>query len=229
MSRTKTSTVKLRQSASSIMGTYNVPYKSEAVLKGLTIGVFSAIAILLLLIAGKFVHTNYVNDSSDTFMLLAVAVVLIVAEAVVVALGAVVLKSVYGGYKCRYIADEERFITTEGDNHREVYYWEVKDVRFEPITSFGKVRGYEVTVITEHKNEVHRVVSGGFISKESTPFQLLLERVDQYRSKKAHAAYMEEVRAINSAPLSLNPNNQDDPSNRLGMDAEMPSVGLPKN
>lgn len=229
MSRGRES-VNMRKFSSNVSGTYRTPYKSQGLFKVLVLCAFTIIGIFILLITAKFVRDHFSHDASDSLMLIASAIVLLLAEAIVVLLAAVVTKSVCSGYKCTYIDDGERFVTNEGGNHREVYYWEIKDIVFEQITTLGKVRGYEVTVITEHRKEVYRVVSDGFLSKESTPFHLMSERVDQYQAKKAHEAYLKEMRSINSAAISLGSDSQStDPANRLGMDAEMPTVGLPKS
>lgn len=221
--------VNMRKYASSVSGTYRAPYKSEGFFRGLITSIAAVLSIILVLMAAKVIRNFFMNDASDSLVILSISIIVVVIEILIIAIAVVITKSVCSGYKCTYIDDGDRFVTNEGGNHREIYYWEVKDVQFVPRTILGKVHGYEVTIVTEHRNEVYGVVSGGFISKESTPFYIVCERVEQYRAKKAREAYMKEVRSMNSTPVSLDDNSQnEDPTNRLGMNAEMPSVGLPK-
>lgn len=229
MSKQKSNTINIRQFGSSLSGSYKAPYKSEPLVKGLIIGVFAALVVVILLIAIKVISDNItLLDGSDMLYIVAVSLICVFAEAIVITLAIILVKVLRSGYKCTYIEDGERFVTNEGGNSREFYYWEVKDIHFVPKEVFGKVRGYEVTVVLESRQEVYAVVSDGFLSKESTPFYIVVERVEAYRKKKSREAYIKEMRSLNNDVLSFTDTGTDNAANRLGRDAEMPTVILPR-
>ncbi|MGN1111538.1 MAG: hypothetical protein ACI4QY_07770, partial [Oscillospiraceae bacterium] len=166
-------------------GYYKAPYKSEALIIGITMGVVIALAVLITLFMANIMKDNLRSDSSDFMVMGAMAVGWIAAMAVLFGFGGVLSKMVRGGYKCKYIADSERFITDEGGHSRTIYYRDVLAVNFSPRTFFGKARGYDITVKLRNAVEIYALVSDGFISEKSTPFRIITEQVDRIRAEES--------------------------------------------
>lgn len=211
-------------------GTYMAPYKSEPLITGVIFGVVGVLAVLLALFAVGMVRDNLKDDSSDLMLLLAVAVCLLLLETLVILTGIVLIRFARTGYKCSYIADEERFITDEGGNSRTIYYADVQAVHFVPRSVWGKVRGYEVTVVLNGFQEEYELTSDGFISEKTTPFYIIVERVEEIRRQQAHERYKQELARLgtsaSTAPMQQSVSAGKQSFNRLGQDAQMPAVNL---
>lgn len=213
-------------------GTYRAPYKSEPLITGIIFGVVGVLALLIALFVIGIVRDNLKNDSSDLMLLLAVGVCLLLVEALVIGTGIVLVRIARTGYKCSYIADEERFITNEGGNSRTIYYNDVQAVHFVPRSVWGRVRGYEVTVVLNGFQEEYAVTSEGFISEKSTPFYIITERVEEIRRQQAHERYEQELAKLgtNASTAPMKPKGPSESKtqifNRLGQDAQMPAVNL---
>lgn len=213
-------------------GIYRAPYKSEPLITGIILGVVGVLALLIALFAIGMVRDNLKNDSSDLMLLLAVSVCLLLVEALVIGTGIVLVRIARTGYKCSYIADEERFITNEGGNSRTIYYADVQAVHFVPRSLWGRVRGYEVTVVLNGFQEEYAVTSEGFISEKSTPFYIIIERVEEIRRQQAHERYEQELAKLgtNASTAPMKPKGLSESKtqifNRLGQDAQMPAVNL---
>lgn len=209
-------------------GTYRAPYKSEPVIIGIIIGAFAVLAILVILFAVN-ISRDTGDDSGAMMISLALEVTVAVVEAEIVMVAVVMIRLVMNGYKCSFLADEERFTTNEGGNSRTIYYEDVQAVFFVPLTILGKkVRGYEVTVKLNGRDEVYRIVSEGFMSEKSTPFYIINDRVEAVRRAQSRKRYNEEMArlASNPSPSERKDNGKRAPSSRLGQDAMMPSVSL---
>ncbi|MGN0683211.1 MAG: hypothetical protein ACI4JY_05985 [Oscillospiraceae bacterium] len=233
-------------------GFYKAPYKSEALIIGIIMGVVIALAVLITLFMANIMKDNLRSDSSDFMVMGAMGVGWIAAMVVLFAVGGILAKMVRGGYKCKYIADSERFITDEGGHSRTIYYRDVLAVNFSPRTFFGKARGYDITVKLRNAVEVYALVSDGFISEKSTPFRIITEQVDRIRAEESKKEYERQLaqlglEAMNGSPTapkataangataagigtlqtaSVAPDDKADPSSRLGQDAAMPTVRL---
>ncbi len=221
-----------KRSGFSASGTYKAPYKLEPLVTGLVWGVVGVLSVLIGLFAIKFVRANWSFDSSDMMLLMAVAVCFIIVEVLVVAIGIVLIRITRGGYKCSFISDDERFITNEGGNSRTIYYRDVQSVQFVPRSVFGKVRGYDITVILNGSQEQYAVTSEGFISEKSTPFYIISQRVEQIRREQSHERYEQEMSRLGVSSLDA-PNQRKSTANggapvtnRLGQDVAMPGLNL---
>ena len=233
-------------------GYYKAPYKSEALIIGIIMGVVIALAVLITLFMANIMKDNLRSDSSDFMVMGAMALGWIAAIAVLFGIGGVLSKMVRGGYKCKYIADSERFITDEGGHSRTIYYRDVLAMNFSPRTFFNKARGYDITVKLRNAVEVYALVSDGFISEKSTPFRIITEQVDRIRAEESKKEYerqllqlgLEAMNGATAAPTattaggattagigtlqtaSVAPDDKADPSSRLGQDAAMPALKL---
>lgn len=221
-----------RRSGFSASGTYRAPYKLEPLVTGLVWGVVGVLSLLIALFAIKFVRANWSFDSSDMMLVLAVAVCFIIVEALVIAIGVVLVRITGGGYKCSYISDDERFITNEGGNSRTIFYEDVQAVQYVPRSVFGRIRGYEVTVLLNGYQEQYAVISEGFISEKSTPFYIITERVEQIRREQSRERYEQELSKLGVSELNA-PTRRNSPetvgsaaANRLGQDVAMPGLNL---
>jgi len=211
----------------SASGNYRAPYKLEPLLTGLFFGVCGTVGLLALLFVLRFIRRNVKDNTADTMLVLAAFVILMIVEVLVVTTAIVLVKIVRGGYVCSYTADKARFITNEGGNTRTIYYDEVQSVNFFPKTVFGKVRGYDVNVRLNGYDETYSIVSEGFLSEKSTPFYIIVERVEQIRRDAARERYEAEMAKLTVSVSMPKPENvRQAPSSRLGQDAVMPAVSL---
>lgn len=223
MSSEKT-TKNFRKNGHTLAGYYYVPYKSELPAVSLILGALAILSIVYSYFCFRYYRNHVDGISTDSMVLASVFIVWIVVEAVMILVFSFLAKKVCGGFKCSYTDDGERFITNEGGNIRSFWYWEVQNIFFTPRTVFGKVRGYDVTIRLVGRDEIYHVTSDGFISKESTPFMIVSDRVDAYNQKKSHDEYIKEINAIGDQVVSSG--TQSTSQDRLGMDAEMPAVGV---
>ncbi len=216
------------RSGFSASGTYRAPYKLEPLVTGLIWGMAVVLSVISAIFAMRFVRVNWNADSGDMMLVLAMAVGFIIAEALIIAVCTVLVRIAGSGYRCSYISDDERFVTQEGDNSRTIYYSDVQAVYFVPRSVFGKIRGYEVTVVLNGYQERYAVISEGFISEKSTPFYIITERVEQIRRVQSHERYEQEMSKLGVS--ELNARNQKKSSetaaNRLGQDVAMPGLNL---
>lgn len=213
----------------SASGNYRAPFKLEPLLTGLFVGVCGTVGLLLILFVLQFQKKNLNGDPSDKIVIAAMFLILAAVEALVVAVAIVLVKIVRSGYVCSYMADKNRFITNEGGNTRTIYFDEVQSVNFFPKTVFGAVRGYDVNVRLNGYDETYSIVSEGFLSEKSTPFYIIVERVEKIRRDAAHERYEAEMAKLGSASQYTAPqpgNGRPAPSSRLGQDAAMPAVSL---
>ncbi len=220
------------RSGFSASGTYKAPYKLEPLITGIVWGVVGVLSVLIGLFAVKFTRANWSFDSSDMMLLMAVAVCFIIVEVLVISIAVIMIKITRSGYQCSYISDDARFITNEGGNSRTIYYRDVQSVQFVPRSVFGKVRGYEITVVLNGSQEQYAVTSEGFISEKSTPFYIISQRVEQIRREQSHERYEQEMSKLGvsdlDAPIQKKSTTSAGSSvtNRLGQDVAMPALNL---
>ncbi len=220
------------RSGFSASGTYRAPYKLEPIVTGIVFGLAGVLSVLILLFAAKFIRANLNNDSSDMMMLLAVTIGFILVEAFVIAISVVLVRIMRSGYQCSYISDDERFITREGGNSRTIYYRDVQAVQFAPRSVFGKIRGYDITVVLNGYQEQYALTSEGFISEKSTPFFIITERVEKIRREESRERYEKQISKLGVSELDARTqpgstsNSRSSAANRLGQDVEMPGLDL---
>ncbi len=217
------------RSGFSASGNYRTPFKLEPLLTGIFFGLCGTVALLLILFVWQFAKKNLKGGPEDDLLLVAAVVILAVVEALVVVVAIVLVKIVRSGYVCSYTADNNRFITNEGGNIRTIYFDEVQSVNFFPKTIFGKVRGYDVNVRLNGYDERYSIVSEGFLSEKTTPFYIIVERVEKKRREAVRERYEAERVKLGSNGAQPSPQpeiGRSAPSSRLGQDAVMPSVSL---
>lgn len=163
----------------SMSGEYRAPYKSESIFVIMLIGIaFGAGAAIF------FVMWNYVGKSkreegdAAKFVFIAVVIAFLVFLAILIAVFGVGIRSVKKGFACKYSANDETFTATVGGDLHVIRYSEVSNIHFQPRTSFGKIRGYDVTIRVNGKDEIFSICSDGYLSPNSTPFFIIQERLD---------------------------------------------------
>lgn len=218
----KKTTDNFRKNGMTLAGHYYAPFKSEKLVTRIMCCVLAVLSIVLTGLFMAYYSKNRDGSSTDAMLIASMFVIWLVIEIVFIIAVSYVIRKVRGGFKCSYTDDGERFITNEGGILRSFWYWEVKNILFVPRESFGKVRGYDITISLVSRDEVYSVTSDNYISKETTPFMVVQQRVDELKQKKSHEEYIKEVRAMGSDAVSNG--TQSTSQDRLGMDAQMPAV-----
>ena len=180
-------------------GEYRAPYKAEAALVTLLIAVAVGAGVAIF-----FVLMNYVDKvkrdegSGAFFVLIAIAIAVIIFLAIMIAVFGVGLRSIKKGFLCKYTANDETFTATVGGDLHVIQYKEVTNINFHPRSSLGKIRGYDVTIRVNGRDEEFSICSDGYLSPNSTPFFIIQERLDIIR--RQHSPVQENTaRADNRA------------------------------
>lgn len=169
-------------------GEYRSPYKSETVFVTLLIGIAVAAGTALFLILMKVTsNSKAAGDSGTMFIAIASTVALAIFIAILVAIFGVGVRSVKKGFLCKYSANDETFTTTVGGDLHVIQYKDVTSIQFQPRMSFGKIRGYDVTIRVSGKDECFSICSDGYLSQRSTPFYIIQERLDLIRHPRSAA------------------------------------------
>ncbi len=218
------------RSGLSASGTYRAPYKLEPLLTGVIFGVCAAAAILVFLFVVRFARENFKGDVTTLMLLLAATLAVAIFEALVVFTAILLVKIVRSGYKCSYTADEERFITNEGGKIRTVFFRDVQSVNFFSIYVFGKDRGYDVNVRLRNKyDETYSIVSDNFLSEKSTPFHIIVERIEKIRKEEGRECYKEQISKLADLTAAMSgsvPGSRPSADNGLNKDSAMPALNL---
>lgn len=146
-------------------GSFRVGYKNENRL--ILICIVGAVLCLCMFIAGLVMFGA--PDSLLTFM----GGVFWIVPAVVC--GVLIPVIVYGR-RCDYYAAEKEMETITPSGSDYLYYSDIAEVIYKPMTLFGKPRGYLITVVTGVRDFTFRylVNSGSELDQpEHTPFYLL--------------------------------------------------------
>lgn len=167
----------------SMSGEYRAPYKAEPFVVGLLLGGGSAVGLILFFLLSGFV-TNLRSEADEAtdFVMLAFAVAMIVAIVVIIVVVGIGVRTVKKGFKCSYNANDETFTATVGGDLHVIRYGEVTSVEFNPRSSLGKIRGYDVTVRMGGREQEFSICSDGYLSPQATPFYIIQERIDMRRS-----------------------------------------------
>lgn len=185
----------------SMSGEYFTPHKAEGLFVTMLVAV-AAVAGLALFFALTSINSEHKmkEEASSTFVIVGSAIALIAFIVVLILVFGVGIRAVKKGFKCTYSANDETFTTTIGGDLHVIRYDEVSNVHFEPRSSFGKVRGYDITVRVKGSDEKFAVCSEGYLSPQATPFYIIQERVELLRQKRSTAsAFINTSRGDNKA------------------------------
>lgn len=187
----------------SMSGEYYTPHKAEPLFVALLIGgaVFAGLALVYAL--GKInAQSQMEQESSSAFVMLGSAIALVAFVAILILIFGVGIRSVKKGFRCQYSASDETFTTTIGGDLHVIRYEDVTSVHFEPRSSFGKVRGYDITIMVKGREERYSVCSDGYLSPQATPFYIIQERVDLLRQKRSSAPSVINTAHANTKAIS---------------------------
>lgn len=182
-------------------GEYYTPHKAEGLFITVLVGV-AVVAALALFFAINVLNTDNKmhQEASTTFVLVGSAIAFMIFVVILVLVFGVGIRAVRKGFKCTYSANDETFTTTIGGDLHVIRYEDVSSVHFEPRNSFGKVRGYDITIRVKGHDEKFSVCSDGYISPQATPFFIVQERVEILRQKRtATPTFINTARADNKA------------------------------
>lgn len=216
----------------SMSGEYRAPYKSETTFVTALLGAAAAAGLIILfLTADVFNKIVAGNASSSSFWSIVSVAVIAVLVAVIVVIFGVGIRNVKKGVLCKYTANDEMFTTTIGGDLHVIHYSEVTNVHFQPRLSRGKIRGYDVTIRINGKNESFSICSDGYLSPNATPFYIIRERLDIIR--RSHGSVQEntaraDTKAITKAEIerakSGSISSMDRMAQLLGETSNMPSL-----
>ncbi|MBD5128942.1 MAG: hypothetical protein HDT43_03315 [Ruminococcaceae bacterium] len=221
-------------------GEFQAPYKGAHIVKALIIAA-TIVIIAISVIVGLRVYREAVPSlpgSDLLFAIMAVGILAAIALACIV-VAALSIRTLSNGIKCKYVANDEKMILTIGGDNHTIYYREVQQVHFIPISSLGKVCGYDVTVRVNGADESYSIAFDGFLSEKNTPFYIIRERAEMLRNAEYNEQRLKQA-GINSVGESNRPilaediakaqSRKKDVYDRmaelLGKDAEMPGVSL---
>ena len=168
----------------SMSGEYRAPYKAEAVMVALLIVLAAAAGGAMVFI---LVHLNELGKremttaNSSLLITISCVIVLIVFVAIIIGVFGIGIRSVKKGFLCQYNANEETFSATVGGDLHVIQYKDVSNVHFQPRSFLGKIRGYDVTIKVNGKEELFSICSDGYLSPKATPFYIIQERVEILR------------------------------------------------
>lgn len=185
----------------SMSGEYYTPHKAEGLFITLLVGVAVVAGLALFFAINALNKENKMRqEASATFVLVGSAIALMIFIIILILVFGVGIRSIKKGFKCSYSANDETFTTTIGGDLHVIRYDEVSNVHFEPRSSFGKVRGYDITIRVKGNEERFAVCSDGYISPQATPFYIIRERVELLRQKRSTgSAFINISRADNKA------------------------------
>lgn len=169
-------------------GEYHAPYKAEGVFIMMLLGAAAAAGVVLFFVMKGFVEkTKREEGAGSTFVIIGGVIALLIFVAILIAVFGVGIRSVKKGFVCKYTANDETFTATIGGDLHVIKYSEVTNVHFKPRSSFGKIRGYDVTIKVKGIDKVYSVCSDGYLSPNATPFYIIQERLDILRRAKSDA------------------------------------------
>ncbi len=177
-------------------GEFRAPYKGETIFVVLLLSAAVFAGLVLFFVLRQISATNKPDQEAQTPFLLAGAVIAFIAfAAILIVIFGIGIRSVKKGYKCSYNANDETFTATIGGDLHVIRYQEVTDVQFHSRSSFGKIRGYDVTVkLRNGTSKIFAICSEGYLSPQATPFYIITERLEILS------------RSRSSPSLSFNPN-----------------------
>lgn len=114
-------------------------------------------------------------ESQALFIALAVLVAWVIWTVICI----IPFRLVLFGSEYDYSADGDKMTIYHGMSTMDIFYYNVMNVRYEPLLFFGKQRGFVVTIVTRKSTNVFRLIYRRFdakMSPETTPFAILEER-----------------------------------------------------
>lgn len=214
----------------SASGKYNAPYKMEHVVVAVCIAAALTALGMIVFSIMRMVRGNPMGVSTGIALsAVAGAVTAIVVGTAVIVAALIIIKFIMEGFKCSYLADEEKFTAIIGGTTHTIYYKDVQTVHFLPRMLRGAVRGYTVTVKINGTYEEFGIVSNNYIAENTTPFYIIKERVELIRAEEERARISSAVERPSEDRVPKEKTDEThDAITRLeeilGKDAEMPGI-----
>lgn len=170
----------------SMSGDFYSPYKAETFLISLFVGVaFAAGAALIFALVRINDQNRREMESTTSFVLLASAIALMIFVIILIAIFGVGVRAVRKGFRCHYSANDETFTANIGGDLHVIQYRDVTAINFRPRSFLGKIRGYDIIIKVNGRDQTFSVCSDGYISPKSTPFFIIQERVEIIRQSRS--------------------------------------------
>lgn len=183
-------------------GTFRSSFKSEptliiiftVILIGGTIGGIAGAAAFLNTMMMSMDEST--RDNGAFFCALTAGVIIVAAAVVSFIIFKIGTNYVKRGFECTFSASEEVFTAKIGGDVHTIRYNEVQSVLFEPKTLFGKICGYNISVIIGNRSETFGVAfEGQFQSEKTTPFYIIKERKELIEARRIEeAAKLSEIK-----------------------------------
>lgn len=166
----------------SMSGEYRSPYKVEGLLVTLLVGLGVVAGLVILFSLSTLWRRNQMEqDTTSTFVFIGCIIALVVSILAIIMIFGVGIRSVKKGFLCKYSANDETFTATIGGDLHVIHYKDVIGVTFQPRSSLGKIRGYDIIVRIGAIAEKFSICSDGYLSPQATPFYIIQERMEILR------------------------------------------------
>lgn len=152
-------------------GTFRCAYGNEKPLL-IVLAVITAVLAVCVFIFSTWILTG---KSAMLFW----AMLFILSEGVLLFIAATLAKLILYGKECFYHADEQKLSVERGGKFEDLFYLNVLCVRYEPLMTFGRQRGFVVSVTTRKGTAVYKYIFSRIdvvMSPEKTPFAIVEER-----------------------------------------------------
>lgn len=217
----------------SASGKYRAPYKFEYVIVAMMIGAGIAALVLIFFSISSLIREDSKEIGAHILIMpIGAAITFIIVGIAVITAAFIIIKYVMQGFKCSYLADEDKFTAIVGGTSHTIYYSEVQTVHFLPRTIRGRVRGYTVTIKVAGACEEFGIVSDNYMAADTTPFYIIKERAELIRAAEERERLRGNAETVKSfyGLSKVKTNETHDAIARmeqiLGKDAEMPGVSL---
>ena len=182
-------------------GEYRAPYKAESVFVIILLGIAVGAGVALFFVMNNFAAKSKREEGyASSFVIMGGVIALVFFLLILFLVFAVGIKNVKRGFVCKYTANDETFTTTIGGDLHVIQYREVTNIHFQPRSSLGKIRGYDITIRINGRDEVYSICSDGYLSPNSTPFFIIQERLDIIR--RQHSPVQENTAAANTKAIT---------------------------
>ena len=107
------------------------------------------------------------------------AILLVIAETVVLFAASCLAKLILYGKECFYHADEGKLSIDSAGKFEDFFYTNVMCVRYDPLVTLGRQRGFIVSITTRKSTVTYKYIFGRtkvVMSPDKTPFAILEER-----------------------------------------------------
>lgn len=170
-------------------GEFNAPYAYENLIKLIAIGAGAGFVALVTFVSIKVLRDT-VNSlegnimSKGSFPAIVAAFVIFAAVVLAMVVVGFLLKYINTGFKCTYVANDEKMVLNYGKTEYVIFYDDVDLVNFSPRSFLWKIHGYDVQIRINGKIEQFSITSDAYITPKSTPFFIVKEQSEHVHTLK---------------------------------------------